>query len=104
MDIHTPAQLGALLRDRREKAGLTQAALAGQLGVSTKWIRQAEHGASGTGVGPLLRALSILGVALQVPPPGASVVRSRDTIDVPDVDAIVAAAQRRVPPTGSGAG
>jgi HTH-type transcriptional regulator/antitoxin HipB len=85
MNIETPRQLGALLRDGRRKAGLTQQELADRIQASLRWVQRAERGSVGTGIGKLLAALAAVGVTLE------SGGRSSDSaIDVPDVNQIIA--------------
>lgn len=96
MDLTTPRQLGRLLRDRRQRASLTQAGLADRLRLGRQWVSEAEAGSPGTTIGPLLRALHAVGVTLTVmraaPDPEAHAVV------VPDVDAILKAARRAPAP------
>jgi HTH-type transcriptional regulator/antitoxin HipB len=95
MRIDTPRQLGALLRDKREKAGLTQQALAARIRVSPRWIQRAEHGSAGATVGKLLRALASVGVTLEARPSASAPPVTEVT--VPDVNAIVEGARRPKP-------
>ncbi len=44
MLIRTPADLGAVIRDRREELGLDQATLAQRTGVNRKWVISIERG------------------------------------------------------------
>jgi len=97
MRIDTPRQLGALLRDKREKAGLTQQALAARIRVSPKWIQRAEHGSAGITVGKLLRTLAAVGVTLEALP-SAPPHRVPEVV-VPDVNAIVEGARGPQPST-----
>ena len=88
MALTTPRQVGRLLRAARERAGLTQAALALRLRVSRKWVSEAEAGSPGTTIGPLLRALNAVGATLTA----AEKQAPRDNVIViPDVDAVLAA-------------
>jgi HTH-type transcriptional regulator/antitoxin HipB len=83
--IRTPANLGALIRDRRLGLCLDQAELAERVGVSRLWINQVERGKPGAGVGLVLRTLMVLGIELtpgNTPPPAIT----------PDIDAIIEAA------------
>jgi y4mF family transcriptional regulator len=57
-------EIGQLIRSRREAKGLTQAALAKQLGASRKWVMEMEGGKTTAEIGRILQALSVLGVAL----------------------------------------
>lgn len=87
MKIETTRQLGALLRDKRRKAGLTQRELASRIEASLRWVTRAEQGYSGTSIGTLLRALAALDVSLEVSQGEAR--SSSSSIVVPDVDAIL---------------
>ncbi len=87
--IRTPADVGALIRDRRKARGLLQADLAASLGVSRLWVGEIERGKAGANLGLVLRALNTLGVRLipQDAPaldPGAA-----------ELDAIIANARQR---------
>jgi HTH-type transcriptional regulator/antitoxin HipB len=64
MRIRTPADLGALIRDRRIKLGLEQRALAGKVGVSRQWIVEVERGKPRAEIGLLLRTINALGILL----------------------------------------
>ena len=89
--IRTPANLGALIRDRRLGLGLDQAELASRAGVSRLWINQVERGKPGASVGLVLRALMVLGIELipdNRPAPAMT----------PDIDAIVEGARDRRQP------
>ena len=44
MLVRTPADLGAVIRDRRKQLKLDQAALAKQIGVSRQWVIEIERG------------------------------------------------------------
>ncbi len=87
MRIGSPRQLGSLLRSSREKAGLTQGALARQVGVSLRWLQRAEQGSPGSTVGKLLRALAAVGLEVEVRSPGKE-ARAPE-VRVPDVNAII---------------
>jgi HTH-type transcriptional regulator/antitoxin HipB len=92
--LHTPAAVGALIRDRRHALGLDQAELAARIGVSRLWVNQIERGKPGAGLGLVLRAFAALGVVLSG--------RSSDTqeggrpaaIVTQDINAIIAEARR----------
>jgi HTH-type transcriptional regulator/antitoxin HipB len=84
--IRTPADLGALIRDRRLGLGLDQAELASRVGVSRLWINQVERGKPGASIGLVLRTLLVLGIELTPAP------RNRTPATIPDIDAIVDAA------------
>ncbi len=96
--LRTPADIGALIKDRRRALGLDQAELADKVGVSRLWVNQVERGKPGASLGLILRALATAGVELigdaadkagaKRPSDGAPVVS-------PDINAIVARARRK---------
>ena len=96
LPLRTPADVGALIRDRRRVLRLDQADLARMIGVSRLWVNQVEKGKPGASLGLVLRALDALGVRPMVDvgsgdaPPAAPIISA-------DIDAIVAAARLREP-------
>ena len=68
MKVRTPRDLGALVRDARTTAGMTQDSLAERVGVARLWVSQLESGKSGANIGDVMRALNILGVDLMTAP------------------------------------
>src|ERR1700722_6217228 len=58
--LHTPGQLGAAIRLKRKKKGLTQSGLAALLGAERKWVINIESGNSKAEIGLVLRALEAL--------------------------------------------
>jgi y4mF family transcriptional regulator len=91
MLARTPAELGAVVRDRRKQLKLNQAAFAEQIGVSRQWIIELEHGHARAELGLVLRALDALNIRLdaRVDQIGGE---NQDTIDI---DAIVTNAKRK---------
>jgi HTH-type transcriptional regulator / antitoxin HipB len=94
--LRTPRDVGLLLREGRKRAKLHQADLAKKLGVSRKWVVEAERGNSGAALGTVLRALELVGVRLgsvisddAAPRPG--LVHPPDI----DIDAVVASTRKR---------
>jgi len=61
-------QLGALVRARREAAGLTLDRAAALLGVGRRFLIELEHGRRRANVETLLRVLNALGLELVVEP------------------------------------
>lgn len=59
----TASEFGALCRDVRTTAGLSQAAAAERVGVSRKWLSEFEKGKATVELGMALRCLAGLGVA-----------------------------------------
>ncbi len=94
--IRSPADIGALFRDRRKALGLDQAALASKVGVSRLWINQVEQGKPGANLGLVLRTLATLDIALSIAP--QKDVKSDDAVTAPDIDAVIDAARERREP------
>src|SRR5216684_3848792 len=98
MRIRTPADLGALIRDRRTKLHLDQRSLANQVGVSRQWIVEVEKGKPRAEIGLLLRTIDALGLLLDADKGGPG--KPNDTsvshgVDAHiDIDSIVASARR----------
>ena len=93
MRIESPRQLGALLKDGRRKAGLTQQELADRIQASLRSVQRAEGGFAGTRIGLMLTALATVGVALESGRRDAT-----SSIVVPDVSRIIAGALRPASP------
>jgi HTH-type transcriptional regulator / antitoxin HipB len=93
MLIRTPADLGAVIRDRRKQLKLDQATFAKQIGVSRQWVIWIERGRARAALGLVLRAVDALNIRLD-----ASIDqtdrRRRSTVDI---DAIVANAKKSKP-------
>jgi HTH-type transcriptional regulator/antitoxin HipB len=91
MLTRTPADLGAVIRDRRKQLKLDQAAFAKQIGVSRQWVIEIERGHPRAELGLVLRAIDALGIHLdadiaqaKAPHPGTV-----------DINAIVAKAKKK---------
>jgi HTH-type transcriptional regulator/antitoxin HipB len=93
MLIHTPADLGALIRDYRRRRGLDQQALAKKIGVSRQWVVEIEKGKARAEVGLILRALDVLGVPLSVDDSNKAVKRG-ENVSGADIDRIIENARR----------
>jgi HTH-type transcriptional regulator/antitoxin HipB len=91
MRIRTPADLGALIRDRRIKLALDQQSLARKVGVSRQCIVEVEKGKPRAEIGLLLRTIDALGIQLMTEEdvPG----KKRQSAPAVDIDSIVAAAR-----------
>lgn len=89
MIVRHPKELGPLVRDHRTGRGLTQAALAAQVGVSRKWVIDLEAGKRTADLSLVLRTLNVLGLELDARP-RASRTTTRGELDI---DAIVDAAR-----------
>lgn len=86
MFIRTPADLGALIRDRRIKLGLDQVSLAKKAGTSRKWLIEVENGKPRAEIGLILRTLKTLGVALMASDTAAAAPPTTQKTPAPSVD------------------
>lgn len=93
MLVRTPAELGAVLRDRRKKLNLDQSTLAKRIGVSRQWVIEVEHGHPRAELGLILRALDALDIRLDASTEQISARGS--TKPAIDIDAIVAKARKK---------
>ena len=92
MLIHTPADMGAVIRDRRKELGLDQATLAQRIGVNRKWVIGIERGRARAELGLVLRALDTLGIPLNTG--AATKARKASPVPTVDIDAIVSSARK----------
>jgi HTH-type transcriptional regulator/antitoxin HipB len=93
MIVRTPADLGAVIRDRRKQLKLDQATFAKQIGVSRQWVIEIERGHPRAELGLVLRAIDALNFHLDASPDQTNRRRSSTV----DIDAIVAKAKRSKP-------
>jgi HTH-type transcriptional regulator / antitoxin HipB len=91
MLVRTPADLGAVIRDRRKQLKLDQSSLAKKIGVSRQWVIEVERGHARAELALVLRALDALDITLD-----ASVGQIKTSTAV-DINAIVANARKRTP-------
>jgi y4mF family transcriptional regulator len=90
MLIRTPADFGAVIRDRRKQLKLDQAAFAKRIGVSRPWVIEIERGHPRAALGLVLRAMDALDIRLD-----ARIGESnRRRASAVDIDAIVTKAKR----------
>ena len=87
MIIKSPAELGHLVRDHRTRRGLTQAALADQVGVSRKWLIDLEAGKRTADLSRVLRTLNVLGIELDA---RSRTTSSKTKNSAIDLDALIA--------------
>jgi len=80
MYIRRAADVGALIRDRRKAAGLTQGALAAKLGTSQRWISELERGKPTAELEMVPRTVNALELLLSV---HATPSASSDVVDQP---------------------
>jgi HTH-type transcriptional regulator/antitoxin HipB len=89
MFVRTPADLGAVIRDRRKQLKLDQATFAKRIGVSRQWVIEIERGHARAELGLVLRAADALNIRLD-----ASVDQAKRRPSAVDIDAIVAKAKK----------
>lgn len=89
MLVRTPADLGAVIRDRRKHLKLDQAAFAKRIGVSRYWVILVEKGHPRAELALVLRALDALNIQLDV-----SVDQTKRRAGTVDINAIVANAKK----------
>ena len=63
-----PAVIGALVREGREAAGLTQTQLAERIGASRFWVAAFETGKPSVELGLALKAIQALGMSIRIQP------------------------------------
>jgi HTH-type transcriptional regulator/antitoxin HipB len=90
MLVRTPADLGAIIRERRRQLKLDQAAFAKRIGVSRQWVIEIERGHARAELALVLRALDALNIQLDT----SIGRRCPGTVDI---DAIVAKAKKSTP-------
>jgi HTH-type transcriptional regulator/antitoxin HipB len=66
MIAKNPRDVGLLMREQRRKLGLDQIELARRAGVSRQWVIEVEKGKARAEIGLVLRALGVLGLAVDV--------------------------------------
>jgi len=93
MFVRTPADFGAIIRDRRKQLKLDQAALAKRIGVSRLWVIAIERGHPRAQLGLVLRAIDALDLHLDATIRETNRRRPRAV----DIDAVVAKAKRSKP-------
>ncbi len=90
MILRTPADIGALIRQRRQDAGMDQAGLAQLVGVSRWWINEIEKGKPRAELALVLRTLTVLGVTLASYEPASA----REAAgEMPSLDDVIARAR-----------
>jgi HTH-type transcriptional regulator / antitoxin HipB len=93
MLVRTPADIGAVIRDRRKQLKLDQASFAKRIGVSRQWVIEIERGHARAELALVLRALDALNIQLDT-----SISQAGDHLSgVIDIDAIVAKPKKSKP-------
>lgn len=95
MQIRTPADLGAVIRERRTILGLDQRSLAQKVGVSRQWIVEVEKGKPRAEIGLLLRTIAALGISLAAAKATTAKTKSASGSPAVNIDSIVASARTK---------
>ena len=66
MNVTADAELGAMIRERRKKQGLSIAELSMMVPCSPRLLSELERGKRGVGVGVILQLLSLLGLRVDI--------------------------------------
>lgn len=93
MLVRTPADLGAVIRDRRKQLKLDQAAFAKKIGASRQWVIEIERGHARAALGLVLRAIDALNIRLDA----NTDQTNRGRRIAADIDVIVAKAKKKTP-------
>ena len=78
MNVRTVRELAAVIRQARQRQGLSQTALAASAGVGREWIIELEKGKASVELGLVLRTLKSLGLSIQLGPPSPAATGSVD--------------------------
>ena len=97
MQIRTPGDLGAVIRDHRIKLGLDQRSLAEKAGVSRQWIVEVEKGKPRAEIGLLLRTIAVLGIYLAAEKATAANTKNAGASPAVNIDSIIASARNKRP-------
>jgi HTH-type transcriptional regulator/antitoxin HipB len=89
MQVRTPKDIGAAIRDWRKKRGLDQAELARRVGVNRRWIVEVEKGKPRAAQNLMLKTFEALGVEISIAGADEGTPRSGRTVEAVDIDAIV---------------
>ena len=92
MNIQTPAELGTLIRNTRQKLGLDQSSLSKKIGVSRLWLNEIEKGKPRAEIGLVLRTLAALNITLSATT-AAKRKAPKDDDSAVDIDKIIVAAR-----------
>lgn len=96
MKVRSLADAAAALRGRRKELGLSQAELARRVGTTRRWVYEFEAGKPRAEFGLVLRALEVLGLALEITPDaGISDVPTPEESGYVDLDELLERYRRR---------
>lgn len=81
MRIRTARDIGILVKEARNRRGLSQAALAKMINTTQTWVSWIENGKPSAEIGSVLLALTTLGVEMNFDLPTSSPITSSDGDD-----------------------
>lgn len=84
MRIRTARDIGILIKEARNRRGLSQAALAKTINTTQTWVSWVENGKPGAEIGNVLLALTTLGVEMNFDLPTSSGITSSDDHHIAD--------------------
>jgi len=93
MLVRSPADLGAVIRDRRKQLKLDQSSFARRIGVSRRWVIEIERGHPRAALALVLRAIDALDIRLDAHV--ADAPRRPTSGPAVDINAIVAKAKKK---------
>ena len=89
MIIRTATDIGAAIYEARRRHRMTQVELARQAGVTSRWLRDVEHGKPTAEIGLVLRVLGFLGLELGISASGMTDDKARADDEYPDIDEVM---------------
>jgi len=66
MDIHSPIDISAAIKNRRKSLNLTQAECAAFCGVGNRFFSELENGKQSLHLGKVMQVLQMLGLKIQI--------------------------------------
>lgn len=82
--------IGHVVRAERLRQGLTQAALAGRIDTTQRWISEIENGKASAEIGQVLRCIQALGLAIEIARPDPEPpVPTRSRVGRPSLDDVL---------------
>lgn len=93
MNVSTPTQIGAAIKDRRRQLRMTQDELARRVGTTRRWVSAVENGSAGAGLGLVLKTLEALDLIVAL---NDGTTKPTHTVpEPPDIDTILHRAKGR---------
>ena len=89
MRIRTATDLGAFIRERRNKLGMDQIDLAKKAGTSRKWLVEVEQGKPGAEIGLILRTLKSLEISIDLEADSSVETPTSSKAKAPDINSVL---------------